>query len=401
MSLKQILPQLSALQIQGSGNEMTWKVLYRSRRQPLLVPLNLTQARRSIAFFMRNPLLRCWGNLLLTLDRWLPRAHLLPTVQLKHFPGNILFGSNNLTDSALFCGYPGPLQKLTMYCPGPDGAPGKVAKLAMATSANQAIEHEARWLHKLGRAQRIAEFLPQLLLQGALPCGLRYLAMQALPSGISSSQFDQRHFNFLRLIAQQKPTLCVWNKSPAFMRLHKRLQKIMPLIDRQSGEMLQAVLSEIDQKIGHRELPVCIVHSDFTPWNLRLTRNQLFVFDWEYAEDGGNPLQDFLHFHLLPRALGRWPLRSGNMPKLLTNTAAYADTMFGADSGVADASGALTLQYLLDTVSFYVEASGYLAIEHPVMRTYLRLLQQRAQWLPATASAKNIDTYDQPQYGAP
>lgn len=404
MGLKQLLPQLASLQAETNrGNNMAWKVLYANRNQPLLVPLDLVQARRSIAFFMRNPLLRYWGHLLLTLDRWLPRARLLPTVRLPHFPGNILFGSSDPKDSALFCGFPGPLQKLTLYCPDPDGGLGKVAKLALAPSANRAIEHEAHWLRKLGRTKRMTEFLPHLLLQGALPCGRRYIAMQALPAGASSSQFDQRHFNFLRLMAQQKPALYVWNQSQAYRRLYKRIHKILPLIDEDAGALMQAALADIDHRIGHRELPACMVHSDFAPWNLRLTSDRLFVFDWEYAEDCGNPLQDYLHFHLLPRALHRRSLRSGQLPRLLAATAAYADSMFGVDSGVGYASAALTLQYLLDTVSFYVEASGYLATEHPVMRTYLQLLHDRKQWLPEPdiATEKSIDTYDQPQYGAP
>lgn len=402
MSLKQLLPQLAALQAKpGTGKQVAWKALYADRRQPLLVPLDLAQARRSIAFFMRNPLLRWWGQLLLTLDRWLPRAQLLPLVQLEHFPGSAMFGDDELAGAALFCGSPGPLQKLTLYCPDCSGGLGKVAKLALAPNANHAIKQEANWLHKLGRNRQLADFLPRMLLQGALLCGRHYIVMQALPTGYSSARFGQRHFSFLRLMAQQQPALFVWNKSQAFIRLQKRLGRIMHLIDKPYRDLLLSVLVEIDRGIGHRELPVCATHNDFAPWNLRLSGDRLFVFDWEYAEECGNPLQDFLHFRLLRRALKRWPWRNSDMSALLAETTAYADTMFGADSGVAAASGALTLHYLLDVISFYVEASGYLAPEHPVMRTYLRLLRERAQWLPASPTAEAIHSYDRHQYGAP
>lgn len=398
MSLKQIFPQLAALQIEP-GDSMAWKVLYAGRRQPLLVPLSLSQARSAITVFVRNPLLRYWGLFMLTLDHWLPRARFLPVVRLQHFPGKRIFGNDGLADIALFCGSPGPLQKLTIYCPGPNGEAGAVAKLAMAPSANRAIVRESLWLGTLGSDPALAEFLPQLLQDGTLPCGLKYFVMQTLPFGTLSTKFGPHHFDFLRLLAKRQPAFYVWRESPAYTRLENRLRKITPLLGERYRELLQAALDEISRQIGQAELPGCLVHSDFAPWNLRLTADRLFVFDWEYAEDCGNPLQDFLHFHMLPRAVKRWPLRSSDMPELLAETRTYADAMFGADIGMAAASGALALQYLLDTVTFYVQASGYLATEHPVMRVYLNLIEQRAQWLPAS-SAESTDTYDQPQYGA-
>jgi hypothetical protein len=390
MSLAQLWPQLVTLRAeQASGSDMAWKVLYADRRQPLLVPIDTTQARRAITFFMRNPLLRYWGHMLLTLDRWLPRAQLLPTVRLEHFPYQSLFGTWDLSGAALFVGFPGPLQKLTVYCPGHNGDPGKVAKVALQPSANDAIAQEAHWLDKLNRSEPMAEFLPELLLQGTLPCGRRYISMLALPQGMSSAHFGAPHYAFLRVLAQQKPALYVWQQSEAYKRLHTRTHAVLPLIDQRYHGLLLGALAEVEQQIGNRELPASMVHGDFAPWNLRLNNGHLFVFDWEYAEACGNPLQDFLHFHLIPRALQRWPLRTRWMPGLLAKTVEFSNRMFGPDSGVAAASGALITHYLLDTVTFYIDASGNLDMQHPVINTYLRLLEERALWLPQT-------TYQEP-----
>ena len=115
---------------------------------------------------------------------------------------------------------------------------------------------------------------------------------------------------------------------------------------------------------------------------MRLAEQHLYVFDWEYAEESGNPIQDFLHFHLIQRALQRWPTSANNMPVLLQEVAAFARDVFGEKSGVAQACGPLTLHYLLDTLTFYTTASGYLAPRHPVVHTYLELLRRRAEWMP-------------------
>jgi|GEM_PF-863909 len=403
MSLSELWPQLANLHAeQDSGSPMTWKVLYARRHQPLLVPLDILQARRAIAFFMHNPLLRYWGNLMLTLDHLMPRLHLLPIVRLENFPYTSLFGNNDLeganslknatdfNNATLFFGFPGPLQKLTIYCPDPNGGLGKVAKIALHQSANEAITLEAHWLGKLSGSQHIARFLPHFLLQGILPCGRRYFSMRSLPQGVSSQRFGKLHYDFLHILAQQKPVFGYWNKSQAHLRLYERTQAVLPILDQSLRKLLLDALAEVELQIGQAELPTCMIHGDFAPWNLLQTNGELFVFDWEYAQTNGNPLQDFLHFHLIPRALHRWPLRTKMMPSLLDKAVAYADNQFGdssdAGSEVAAASGALVTHYLLDTVTFYVAASGYVDYTHPVLRTYIKLLQERKQWLPQNYS---------------
>ena len=42
----------------------------------------------------------------------------------------------------------------------------------------------------------------------------------------------------------------------------------------------------------------CCFHADFTPWNMFVEKNQLFVFDFEYAKYSFPPYMDRLHFIL-------------------------------------------------------------------------------------------------------
>ena len=431
MSLSELWPQLTLIgsepsfdsgpessHIQYTDNTATWKVLYANRSQPLFVPMDITQARFAISFFIRNPMLRYWGNVLLTLDYWLPRTQLLPVVRLEHFPYHTLFGSDYLNKEArtsniknlngtkiakqlsLFCGLPGPLQKLTVYSPAPDGRLGKVAKVAMKSSAYDAISHEAHWLKMLGNSPEIAKFLPRILKQGSLSCGRYYLTMQSLPQGASPQAFGEPHFEFLHLLAQQKLSVGPWGRSQAFLRLEERTQATLPLVDDDLQNLWLDVLDEISVQIGKIELPACMIHGDFAPWNLRLIDKDLFVFDWEYAQTNGNPLQDFLHYHLVTKALQRGSLQAEMMDTFMQKAVEYADRQFGnntistpqsavkadANHNVAAACGVLTLHYLLDTMTFYVSISGYMHYKHPVLSAYLKLLKNRSQWLPHTVT---------------
>ena len=44
------------------------------------------------------------------------------------------------------------------------------------------------------------------------------------------------------------------------------------------------------------EVPVSISHGDFTPWNMYMDSNRLYVYDWELAKNGIPMLFDLFHF---------------------------------------------------------------------------------------------------------
>jgi aminoglycoside phosphotransferase (APT) family kinase protein len=174
-----------------------------------------------------------------------------------------------------------------------------------------------------------------------------------------------------------------WADTEAFNRLRERAQAVRPMMQAEHRALIDAALAEVEQRIGVCRLPACLAHGDFAPWNVRVQAGRLFAFDWEYAQAGANPLHDYLHFHLMSRLARHRPLGTRFMAPLLSRAGRHADSVFGVRSGVAEAAGALALHYLLDVITFYVEASRCLDPAHPVLRAYLQLLQQRGQWLGA------------------
>jgi hypothetical protein len=389
----------------GNGNKLPLKVLYSHRNQPLFVPIGIQQAHYAVNFFIQNPILKYWGHLLIKLDYHLPFLRLLPIVAFENFPLNTLFGESSSEPRtaqqsiSIFCGSPGALQKLTIYCPDSTGSLGKVAKVAVHVTANEAIKKEAHWLEKLSHSEATVRFIPQILQHSSLACNRHSLTMMSLPKGVSPKTFGAAHHEFLRVLAQQAPVFSKWKDSEAHIRLKQRFNTILPFADDNARLMWQEVVSEIEHLTARSLLPNLMVHGDFAPWNLRQNDADLIVFDWEYAESYGNPLQDFLHFHLMPQALNRSGLNSKVMSKLLNQSITYVDNQFGRDIGLSKAVGALTLHYLLDTITFYAEASGYIDYHHPVLSSYINMLQQRAQWLPKegnslTKAPLNLNKYE-------
>ena len=397
MNFSELWPLLFNNGTKAEGEQLKLRVLYGERKQALLVPLDKQQAHHAVDFFINNRLLKYWGHFLISIDHYLPLLNVLPRVKFENFPFHSLFGVNGADDEttlqgiALFCGFPGPLQKLTIYCPGDSGTVGKVAKVAMHTTANDALKKEAHWLEKLGSASGTAQFMPQILQHSTLSCQRYFLTMLSLPDGASPKTFGRKHYEFLRMLAQQQPVFSEWKDSIAHRRLKERIGALSTVVASDIWLYWQALITEIEQLTGRSILPNLMVHGDFAPWNLRQIDANLYVFDWEYAEIYGNPLQDFLHFHLMQQALKRRPLHHKKMSALLAKAVVYVNKQFGRDVGIDKACGALTLHYLLDTITFYVEASGYIDDNHPVMHNYQKMLAQRALWLPTTLAPTTKD----------
>lgn len=375
----------------GCGSRLSFNVLYSKRKQALLVPENKTRSHQAVRFFIQSPLLKCWAHVMIELNHYLPSLRLLPTVEFEDFPLHAVFGISDVqmeevqAEIVMFLGSPGPLQKLVIHCQCIKSGLNKIAKVAMTGRANAAIRREAHWLTVLGQSLTVAAFIPRLLQQNMLPCMQQYVTMTALPKGYSPKKFGAAHAVFLKALAAQDVVFSSWRESEAHKRLTRRIERLCLIVDGQMLRLWQQILLEIEETTGRSTLPNLIVHGDFAPWNMRLIHTRLFVFDWEYAEALGNPLQDFLHFHLIQRALGRRETTLAGMPALMAQAAAYADGQYGTDVAVGKACGSLTLHYLLDTMTFYVETSGYLDEQHPVLQCYIELLEQRAQWLPDRA----------------
>jgi len=385
---------LSALCGPASGPQQAWCVVAARRGQPLLLPGDAPAfARAAVRFFVAGRTRR-----LIALARragpWPARRRM----RLPPFPATTLFGGAAACPDfrlALCCGSPGPLRKLVaLGVPGLSRAgaadsltslreQGAVAKLAMRASADASIRQEARWLRLLGRAPATARFVPRLLGEGTLESGRAYFVMNVLPRGSAVAAFGPPHGDFLAALGHCGRSAARWSASPAPRQLRERVAALGGLLDAPAARLLAESLDDVERAIGASLLPSCLAHGDFAPWNIRLAGGQLYVFDWEYAQAQASPLHDFLHFHLIGRVVAGQAPRPAALAALLRAAAAHGGRVFPAWPALGRAVAWLLVHYLVETVSFYVRASGHLDLGHPVLRPYLRLLRERRHWCAA------------------
>jgi len=357
-------------------------ILFGGSERPLLVPRGDDAfVREAIQLFVHSNVRRGLATLMLKLDRWMPHLRLLPTVKTTQLPLPEIYGELGISDDnfAVYYGSPGPLRKLTIYSSA--AADRSVTKIALQASADAMISNEGKILALLADHQVGVDFIPKLISHGQLSCGRRFVRTTVLPSGRREPRFGAMHGAFLKELYSHRDCVTVWVHGNSYGTLVTHLATIRNNLDRMSRDLIDAVVGDIALMSGNAPVAECIVHGDFAPWNITVTDDRLWVFDWESAVTRGNPLHDFLHFHLIPEALLRHVQSEAALKRLVSNAAQHLAVMSG-HTPAPELVGALILQYLAEIVTFFCAADGELKHGHPVIKAYLRLMRSRHSWLP-------------------
>jgi hypothetical protein len=368
----------------ASHGRFDGRILFGRSERPLLVPKgNDDFVQEAIQLFVQSGVRRGLATLMLKIDRWLPQLRLLPTVKSMPLPLPEIYAELGISQErlALYYGSPGPLRKLTIYSSSADRS---VIKVALQPPADEMISNERKFLALLAEHRIGVDFVPTLLGHGQLSSGRRFVRTSVLPSGRRESRFGPMHRSFLTELYAHRSDVNGWARGRSYRSLQTQFAAIRNQLDDASCALLDAVLGDIAVLSGSEPVAECIVHGDFAPWNIAVTNDRLWVFDWENAVKRGNPLHDFLHFHLISEALLRRVQRSAALKLLLDNASRHLASVAGPGYAPAPALvAALTLHYLAEVVIFFCSADGTLRHSHPVIKSYVRLMQIRHSWLPS------------------
>lgn len=380
-------PDICAALMDGAqGEPARWQALFSGRARPLLVSCDdAGAARRAVHFFCGSALLRGLGLAQLGLHHafGLPRLRLLQHACLVR-PRLLGLPVDHLSGVAMQCGSPGPLQKLTLFCPVGAGAPPLLVKLALRPSADIAVQREVQSLQQVACMPRMAGFIPVLHAHGRLPSGRAYLTTDALDDARAVYDLAGPVRQVLAALGSPDTAAQHWADSVNAQRLRQRWVACRGVLPQQEADHIAAAMAELDLRLAGQALPQLLQHGDFAPWNIRQAGGRICVFDWEYAQPSCNPLADFLHFHLIQRALGAHPPNARHLQGLLLPQAgAFAQEAWPRLACTPALVASLMLEYLLDTVLFYTQSSGQFEPDHPVVRAYMALIAHRDSWARA------------------
>ncbi len=112
------------------------------------------------------------------------------------------------------------------------------------------------------------------------------------------------HLNGLKHLYSNSAEVKVFENVPCFMKIQKRLENIKKLKREKIGsvaerkvERLSYNLKVLFNSFERKELVgVAYAHGDFTPWNMFVSSNGIYVYDWELAMPEQLFLYDAFHF---------------------------------------------------------------------------------------------------------
>ena len=113
-------------------------------------------------------------------------------------------------------------------------------------------------------------------------------------------------------------------------------------------KLLNGLINEINPKqtiIAH------LAHGDFTPWNMYVSENDLYIYDWELARNGFSPLFDLFHFHFQTGVL----IHNSSFEEIINKIqASLSHTIIAQKINQYDINTETALQlYLLEVISYY------------------------------------------------
>ena len=109
-------------------------------------------------------------------------------------------------------------------------------------------------------------------------------------------ELDEPHINFLRSFCEKTKVTKDFCETDYFKMLKKLRTSISTLSYLKNKQTLLNRTIELVENALNNTKNFCCYHGDFTPWNTYLLNNELFVFDFEYAESSYPPYLDVFHF---------------------------------------------------------------------------------------------------------
>ena len=392
MTLDERLHPLAQALVRADGREAAigpgrWHVLFGGRQRTLLMPEGTYGfQKRCLRFFLGDSARALYARALLKANSLFPRSGLLPEFRLpraRHGFAPFRLPVREPAHGAIQIGSAGPYQKASVLLMSARGEEFALAKVALADSANQRVRAEAGWLRNLDGIPPLREHVPHLLAEGAAGNGRRYLVTTLAPGTRMTRSFTSGHRAFLGKLARVHREPAKFPASPCSSQLETMLAQLDAYVPRIGAETLHDAMRDCREMLRDWAGPFVVAQGDFAPWNIRMRDDRLFVFDWEYARRGANPLMDLYNFFVIQRALSARPVSNGFLANVTRLAEETARALYPEWKWRPRALSALLLAYLLEVILSYTHASGRLERTHPVIASYWRLIERRRQWMAA------------------
>ena len=364
-----------------------WQVLFGGMEHPLLLPAgDYRQQRRCLAYFVPGGWKAVQGNALLLSNAAFPAPGLLPEFRVSEGARSFLSGVQGLdgaAGTAIRIGTTNRHQKASVLPVTERGEGLALAKLAMVPGADHQVTAEAAWLRALEAVPELEHQVPRVLAEGVTATSRRYLVTTLAPTTRARLRFTSGHIAFLGALGRATGDVMSFTASPCFARMEQALERLEPNQVRRERATLSAALQDCRSSLSDWTGPFVTAHGDFAPWNIRIHGDRIFVFDWERARAGANPLADAFNYFVMPRAACGRGLSARFMAGTLERIEDVAQRLYPEWIWRARVVSALGLAYLLEALLERAATARGFPRGDAAIGGCLRLLEERSAWVAA------------------
>ena len=150
-----------------------------------------------------------------------------------------------------------------------------------------------KWMERKGVID-----VPKTLYCGTLKCGV-HIFVQSTAKTASSTiihKWGKLHEEFLTRLHDRTKQKVLFENSDYYKTLLALEKHIEWLPDNVDKKLIIDSVAKIRQEYCGHEVEFSACHGDFTPWNMFIEKNRLFVFDFEYTAKSYPPGLDHYHF---------------------------------------------------------------------------------------------------------
>ena len=204
------------------------------------------------------------------------------------------FGRDDLR-FAVSLGTPGPHRKPVVQVMTSRGEVLGYAKVGWNEPTRTLVEREAAVLRTLDRT-RLPFAVPEIL--HATDDGTRSLCLQAPPPrGVIPAPPRLGRAQLAALEAM--PALGIrWEpleETTFWLRIETRAREVR---NAYWAQALRKAMNSVKSRWNGRKVPLHLAHGDFAPWNMLVSGDTLYLYDWEYAQEWAPAGYDLFHFLL-------------------------------------------------------------------------------------------------------
>jgi hypothetical protein len=204
-----------------------------------------------------------------------------------------IFHSDNFQFS-VFCGTPSNHQKITVQISKGSNILG-YCKISDRENIKQLFSREEKILNTL-KGKNINQ-IPECLYCGSLTDNIDLFVQSTVKTNHSKvkHKWNSQHWAFLVNLKQKTEQTLPFEQTD-YSRSMDKLHQNESYLSISERNVIHLAIDKIRIYYGGKLVTFCAYHGDYTPWNMFCEQNQLFVFDFEYAQLTYPPYLDWFHF---------------------------------------------------------------------------------------------------------